>query len=200
MDLKTYTVLGSTFLMGVFVGAYLYITVFVPNYSQVRFDGDETQIDFLLRGAQRGECNRGDSVCPSFELRSDRTYTYIATYVKNGRQEVVEGRLGKDRFDSLLTYIAAVDLRALEKRSFGACSRIYDTNYMYNLVYNGESYIFDTCNTVFKDSVLATQFYPLWTRLATTTPTSPLLEEGLNEILREWLYNQFHATSEKTGG
>ncbi len=188
---KDYVVLILTFVTGVFAGSYLYTTSFAPSYQEDEVPSTQ-EVMFLLQGQKRGDCNRDGDLCPSFELRANRTYSYIPQYLDGVEpEEVVHGKLGKDRFDELLAYVDAIDLMELEKKSPGACSNIYDTNYAYNLVYKGQSYTYDTCNTAFKNSVLATKFYPLWTRLATTTPTAPLLEEGLSGFLRNQLDKRF---------
>ena len=191
---RIYFILVMTFITGMFAGVYLYITAFAPAYdNNSNAVANETEIDFLLHGKKVGECNTQGAVCPSFELRSDRTYTFVPQYVyTNATPEKITGKLGKNIFDVLISYIASIDLRALEEKTPHAdCSPLYDTNYRYDLTYKGVTYTYDTCNTLFKESVLATKFYPLWSRLSTTTPQAPLLEEGITGFLRDKLDEQF---------
>jgi hypothetical protein len=188
---REYFIIIMTFITGMFAGAYLYVTSFAPSYQEDTVQ-EQSEITFLLHGRKTGDCSAEGSVCPSFELRSDRTYSYIPlSYMGNTKDSEINGKLGKDKFDTLLAYIDSVNLDALQKRSVHKCSTLYDTNYQYNLTYMGKSYHYDTCNTVFKESVLSTKFYPLWTRLSTTTPTAPLLEEGLTGFFRDQLDKKF---------
>ncbi len=187
-------IIFMTFVTGFFAGVYLYITSFAPSYQNNERTPEMEEISFLLQGQKVGGCSLDSAVCPSFELRADRTYTYIPRYfISEGKTEVIEGRLGKPVFNDLVEYIDAIDdLHALEEKTPDAnCSPVYDTNYRYNLIYKGEMYQYDTCHTVFKKSGLATKFYPLWKRLSTTTPQAPLLEEGLMYYLRNYLDNAF---------
>ena len=188
---KDYFILGLTFLTGMFAGAYLYITSFAPDYQQDAIQQTEEMV-FLLQGQKRGGCNKDGDLCPSFELRKNRSYSYVPQYLDGvDQEEVIHGKLGKDKFDTLIAYVDALDLAELEKKTTGGCSALYDTNYAYNMVYEGKSYTYDTCNTKFKNSVLATKLYPLWTRLATTTPTAPFLGGGISGFLQQQLDKRF---------
>ncbi len=184
-----------TFFTGVFFGAYLYITVYAPEYRESDAPVAVEDTAFSLMGQQYGGCDRLLQVCDSFTLEEDRSYTFAAGYVPSEpAPKDVTGRLDRETFDALIAAVTETNLALLEdEREEAACASAADANdYRYRLIYEGEEFFFDTCSTRFTTSGLATVFARVWPEV---TEARTVLDEAgdvnLGETVESFIDDQF---------
>ncbi len=165
-----------TFVTGLFCGAYLYITVFAPEY---RIEDDVLNVeetDFALMGEMYGGCERQLAMCDLFALDESRSYHFTAGYAFDEREpDPIKGTLPRDVYEQLHTALEVADFSALQSSGSRCVSQVDGNDYRYRLIYEGEEYFLDTCATQFTDSALAKQFLALWP--VVSTPTT-LLDEA----------------------
>ncbi len=181
MDTQTYLTLGFTFLVGCFSGAYLYITVFSPQYVGDGFE-DPSEITLRIQGQAYGGCDRAGS-CPSFQLENNRKYTYKApaSYYDDAEALVVTGKMDRSSFKDLTNMLVDTNFAILQQRSDRNCESYVDgIDYHYEIILQGEQYGLDTCGTAFNGSALERSLRPLWETFATTSDDLPyILERGM---------------------
>jgi len=161
-----YALLVLTFFSGVFVGAYLYIMVFAPAYSEKPdiFNVEET--DFLLRGEMYGGCESNPTGCSSFSLKANREYEYTT---ESDNKPVAKGKVTVEVFDELKTVITASNLEALEAVSLPCSSQNEATQFRYLLIVGGKDYSLETCVQEVGRSTLGQQLQTLWPIISTST-------------------------------
>jgi len=146
------------FLTGMFAGAYLYVSGFVPMYIETGVgDGDAARV-FTLNAEQFGGCGMSGA-CPSFQLLADRSYRYLPS---TDSATVFTGTLNKKLFDELGVLLLAADFVVLNQAG-GTCRAAYDgIDYRYTILHDGETYELTTCNTRFGDTALDRQLQAVW--------------------------------------
>jgi len=138
-----------TFLVGFFVGGYLYLSNFafflakltVPEMKTV-----ETPASFIIVSDAYGGCR---SACPSFRLLSDGTFRYIYTPSAGADQVIRQGVLPLTYIRELQTVLTATELtresRPLEPAFCNSYTDGIDVSYQITL--NGMLYKLDSCGT-----------------------------------------------------
>jgi len=194
MDAKTYLTLGFTFFVGCFSGAYLYVTVFSPQYIDDGFE-DPSEITLRIQGQMYGGCQMAGS-CAFFELENNRRYTYTepaAVYDEDAEDIVVTGKMDREDFAEITDLLLETNFSALAQETTRSCDSYVDgTDYRYNVILQGEQFELDTCGTAFDGSVLERAFRPLWQSLATSTSNLPyILERGMAGSARDALDSLF---------
>ncbi|MAZ66166.1 MAG: hypothetical protein CMF25_03570 [Kangiellaceae bacterium] len=192
MDTKTWLTLGFTFIVGVFSGAYLYVTVFAPQYNDDGFE-DPSEIALRIQGQTYGGCQRTGS-CPQFELENNRRYTYTKQAQRlDGEDEVMTGKMDRERFAQLADLLMETNFSALAQETQRSCDSYVDgVDYRYNVILEGEQFELDTCGTAFYNSTLERALRPLWGQFATTTSDLPyILERGMTGAAQDALDNLF---------
>ncbi|MFT7506869.1 MAG: hypothetical protein ACI92I_000005 [Acidimicrobiales bacterium] len=185
MNSRIYFILGFTFLVGMFSGAYLYVTSFVPEYVVEEVE-EVSEIGFRVQGQMTGGCGMR-AVCPSFILNQNRSYEYVPAYIlQEGAPELIKGKLDRGVFEEVSSLVKEADLQALQKINTKGCDSYVDgTDYVYNVTFEGQQYDLNTCGMDFKDSVLDKELRSLWTQVATSTSeTPPIFEGGLGEYFK----------------
>lgn len=192
MDAKTMMTLGFTFLVGCFSGAYLYVTVFAPQYVGDGFE-DPSEITFRVQGQAYGGCFRNGSTCPLFTLEENRRYTYRQPAAPNTEPMEVTGRMSREDFATLQELVANANPDRLSRETGRNCDSYVDgVDYRYNIVVEGESFELDTCGTAFQGSALERALRPLWTEFK--TPKEPLSwwpEGGLRALAHDQIDSWF---------
>lgn len=144
---REYFILGSTFFMGMFAGAYLYVSVFAPSYDAGIQTGENiTAETFVIDGEMYGGCSRLDA-CGSFRLINGREYSFIP----QSGAAIEKGKIPSKLRAALLE---ALDLQTLELDarpvSLDSCSAYIDGNdYTYEVSKDEETYVLDTCQSAF---------------------------------------------------
>lgn len=180
-----------TFLTGLFLGAYLYITVFAPTYEQDDTGVTDTRtIGFLLQGEAFGGCQMIENTCPSFALRHTRGFTFTDPVAGD-----VSGYLSGSQFTELKRVIAETEplQRFTADDPAARCRSASDgIDYRYRLILDGDAYEFSTCGTTFTDTALAREFAALWPEMANTTgPADNLLDIKLGDVLEQKIDSWF---------
>ncbi len=156
-----------TFFTGVFCGAYLYITVFAPEYRVEDSPLSVEDTSFAVMGQQYGECDETLAVCDSFTLLEDRGYTFASGYVPSEpAPKDATGKLNRETYDALLEKVAAANLPSLEIES-ESCEAVETSDaYRYRVIYEGEEFFFDTCDVRFAVSGLGLALEGVWDEVA----------------------------------
>lgn len=177
---------ASSFFMGMFAGAYFYVTFFAPQYGDTG-SNVVAQDTLVIEGAMYGGCQMA-GVCASFQLIDGREYTY-----NNGvDRELPEGRLPSS--------IVAVLKKALYEEALTAASEpiinrdcdayIDGSDYHYTINKGGVRYELDTCTTMLAyDSELQDVFFELW--YAMENPDA-IEDEPFKLDLGQILYDRFN--------
>lgn len=159
MNGKDITLLFLTFLLGMFIGAYVYVEYFRPAF-------DKHEVETRDLAAQSfsvvGEVHKNGNLTDTFRVTADRKYVYIpeSTGVRQ------EGVLPKVLFTNLQNMLDKSELtRLTEQISTGTCT---NTVYRYEITLNGDTYVLDTCTTRFNRlSDIGQAFEDVWFYLRT---------------------------------
>lgn len=131
--------------MGMFAGAYLYVSVFAPSYeSGIQTSENISEDALVIEGEMYGACSQIDA-CGSFRLIDAREYNYVSRS---------NAALQKGKLPAALrsTILDVLDEQLLEKNeqpvSLSSCSAYVGGNdYSYRISKDGVTYDLDTCHT-----------------------------------------------------
>lgn len=175
--------------MGVFAGAYLYVSAFAPTHQGELADDDVSQQTLVINGQMYGGCSQGDS-CASFKLLNARTYSYLPVI----DSEVKTGRLSNELHDALLD---ALDESSLEHYAQKAenmqCESYADGNdYTYTVSQFGKTYILDTCTSQLAFSRgLQSLLIDVWSAMD-NPPQDAVDTFEFNGNIFDFLWDRFH--------
>jgi len=180
---KVYFILGSTFFMGVFTGAYLYVSVFAPEYSSDTVDNLDIS-SFVIEGQMYGGCQEINA-CASFQLVDARTYSYLAS----PDVEIVKGKLPAD-LGRAIKKAFSVDMLESAGRSISSfpCAAYVDgVDYEYRVMYKEVEYELNTCSTFFAyEDTTQELLVEVWKYMDDPKSRSvKLFEKSISEILIE---------------
>lgn len=175
---KIYFILGSSLVMGILSGMFLYVTVFIPelapNTDESEIIGEDTVV---IEGKMYGGCQEMDA-CSSFKLQDNRKYQYQST----PRAEVTDGKIPVDMRTAVFQKLTLEKLALLaqDTTSHECAGYVDGLDYMYDVTKNGKTYVLDTCSTkLAKDAILQESLIAVWEFMANPTTTYPvLIEEG----------------------
>lgn len=186
---KLYFILGSSFVMGMLAGGYLYLTVFAPEYksgitTSEAIDKDAT----VIAGRMYGACEESDS-CSSFKLIENGSYSYL----QSTDAELIKGKLKSSFTDP---YFALVGSKTFFNDAKLISSQVCTfnkngNNYAYDVTFNGETYALDTCGTAFaNDMRLQSHFHTAWEAIIDPEKTYPtIIEKGVAGAVEEYMQN-----------
>jgi hypothetical protein len=153
-----------TFIVGVFVGFYVYVTGFAPTVEKIETTVEEIGETLIVTGEAYGGCDRVQT-CPSFNIADDGTYRY--SYTPRGATTPVlrEGALPLSIQRNLKKYATKDTLEQFSKPVDPVMCESYvdgiDVRYVIEL--EGELYTLDSCGTnVDVDSKLWQTLSGLW--------------------------------------
>lgn len=155
--------LAITSLVGLFVGGYLYVTGFAPQFLAHTVSTEDTYTDFLIAGSIYGGCQRNQS-CRSFQIRSDGSFGYLAQSPTTAIPAHT-GTLPSSYFESLRYEVMSTALDvASQKIEPTTCSSYIDgADFHYVITLNSNVYTLDTCGTNFNhDSALGKSLDNVW--------------------------------------
>jgi hypothetical protein len=136
-----------TFIVGVFVGSYLYLFGFTQQFS---FFGELTQDKHSLTifGEAYGGCMRG-GLCASFQLAPDGTFASFPAAADLEVRIKEDGEISSDLRRELRETFTTEYLFALsEDITPEMCESFYDgIEYRYRISVGDEQYLLDTCDT-----------------------------------------------------
>ncbi len=135
-------------------GSYLFVVGFRPQVAQVTSElvspPDVSKI-VTIEGYQYGGCERAGQ-CASFRIQDDGEYSYLATSVPTS-----EGRFGgvipRRDWQAIRNRLTAPVLAASATPvSPESCASFVDaSDVRYEITFQGERYVLDTCRTVLSD-------------------------------------------------
>jgi len=184
--------LALTFVTGVFIGAYIYVSAFKPVYAPEGLSKDEMSAsDFSVIGQAYGGFHTKDYIQPSFRLLADGSYSFVEGGTGANSLDVVEGKLSGSLLNEVRDVIYQGSLESLSQpvNNKSCVSAADGIDYEYKVSLDGESYKLDTCltNLDYNDE-LAEVFYKIW--LYMESPTNTLWGSPA-DMLEEYLRRQF---------
>lgn len=183
MNGKIYFHFATSFVMGMLTGAFLYVTVFAPEYKKdLETPEGAVMGGIVVEGQMYGACDEVNS-CASFRLLENRTFKYLPypdVVIENGTLPV---EITKPLF-SAITQGALKDLEN-EIEPAECASDTEGLDFTYTVTKEGESQTLDTCATALAgDTKAQTLFTDAWNFMQNPTTTYPvLLEKGISEYL-----------------
>lgn len=151
-----------TFAVGIFAGAYLYLTDFASVVSKVTVPDVEEAFEFSIVGDVYGGCREA---CPSFQVVNDGAYRYIYTPEAGQAQILRQGTLPTQLQRQLRTTLTKEELLKQSKTLTPALCNSYTDgiDVKYEVTIDGEVYIIDSCGTaVDGESQLWTTLGSVW--------------------------------------
>lgn len=135
-----------TFFVGVVVGAYIYITGFVPTYRLPEIGTEQQYSNWVIIGESFGACEV-DGNCLSFQVLQNGSFQGIIGG-ESVRQEF-KGKVSGHTRQSLDKTLTDSVLSAFSKpKSETSCLYGDDaTNFRFRITIEGKNYSFDTCHS-----------------------------------------------------
>ena len=156
-----------TFLVGFFVGGYLYLTNVAGFIATLTTPSVGQVSEFIVIGEVYGGCR---SACPSFRVADEGSYRYLYTPSAGADQVVRQGTLPRPLVRDLRSVLTE---RALERESRtiepAFCNSYTDgIDVFYRVTLNSSTYTLDSCGTtVNADGQLWTTLGRIWTHFET---------------------------------
>lgn len=176
-----YALLVFTFVVGVFAGGYLYVTVFVPSVAEQQAARGER--DWEIYGEEIGECRQSND-CAELFVASDRTLRFSID-----GSEMLVATVSRELRSRLRTA-----LEDYEPSSVGpGCQSVTGRFYAYDVAAFGDRYEVATCSQRFAESELATVLDEVWRYAEAGDYNAPpvIIEKGLTGWLEQQLDKQF---------
>jgi hypothetical protein len=172
---------AASFFMGVLSGAFIYVTVFAPEYKKDLDTPEQVAANgVVIEGQMYGACDDADS-CASFRLLQNRSFSYLPypdVAVENGKLPV---DIAKPLFEAIEegTLLPLAD----EGTAVGCASDSDGLDFSYTISFEEESYLLDTCGTKLEGAGEAQAlFINAWNFMQNPTTTYPaILEKGIGE-------------------
>lgn len=136
-----------TFVVGMIVGAYLFVYGFNPQYELVTNWTDDVGT-FAIAGEAYGGCSRG-SICASFQVTEAGAYRAFAA-VPVGKERIpVSGTLSSALYRDLRNAFTSESLLLLEEPVVSErCASATDgIDYRVRVSLGSEQFVLDTCTT-----------------------------------------------------
>ena len=187
---RMYFLFGSTLLIGMLSGAYLYVTAFAPDYAAGISTGEDIDEEVLvIEGEMYGGCSEMDS-CATFRLVDGKNYDFISS----SDAEIAKGKLSSSRRTTLLQIL---DHDVLEKNSQmfenNSCDAYVDgIDYTYTVWLDGKTYELDTCTTALaNNTTLQEVLLDIW--YAMENPDEGESSEPFVGDINDIFWNRFHS-------
>lgn len=196
MKLDDWMLFTLTFLTGVVIGAYVYITTFKPTYAPEGLsDSEDEAAGFSVVGKTYGGLEPSGYIRPSFRVLGNGSYLYTVGGEGENALEPQKGEIPRDLKRALLSIVTK---NALEKGSEPVtknnCRSLQGgVDYEYRIVKDGIAYTLDTCHTALAyDDELTLVLEDIWNYLSgeghgARSVTGDTPYEILENFLRERL-------------
>lgn len=196
MSLYDALLIGFTALVGLFCGAYVYVTVFAPAYVESKPDLQLNE-SLTLIGEMYGGCSRIG--CPTFRLTGDRKFQYLPGSTTAGGS--TEGRYPRVEYAKIFDILKAANLNQLaQTRSLSDCSSFSDgIDFRYSITLEGSTFELDTCTTALSENKALQQalervFVVVEDPEAYAYDAADYQQAGvLGYLLPSWFYKQVEA-------
>ncbi len=143
----------ATFLFGFFTGAYLYVTVFAPAYSDgivpdLRSSSKDN--DFNIQATQYGACLQSGLTCPTYELDARGMLRALPGVPLDEEDILVEIELTSADMRLVKNAVREATLEAYAATSDREdCAQVESNEYRYMITNGADTYTLDTCRTDF---------------------------------------------------
>lgn len=187
MKRDDWMILSLTFLTGLAIGMYVYITAYKPTYEADDVSGVESEAgEWSVVGRRVGGNNDNEYIQPSFRLLGNGEYTYLPGGTGDMSLEPQTGSLSSGEMAALR--FNESELASYERgQRLGVCAADrggYD--YEYRITLNRESFLLDTCLANFNGSSLEESLSTIWQRIEGEGPTRSYnsVSDWLEDFLR----------------
>ena len=135
-----------TFLLGFFVGGYLYLTNAASLVAKLSTPTAEQPSRLMIVGDAYGSCR---SVCPSFRVSHDGSYSYVYTPSAGAEQIVQKGTIPRSLMRELRSTLTKAALTRQSRPIQPAFCNSYTDgiDVVYEITLDGELYLLDSCGT-----------------------------------------------------
>lgn len=163
MKRDDWMILSLTFLTGLAIGMYVYITAYKPTYEAEDISGTEAEAgEWSVVSKRLGGRDGNNYIQPSFRLLGNGEYTYLPGGAGEMSLEPIDGSLSSGEMANLR--LSESELAAYEQGPrFAICAMDqggYD--YEYRITINRESFLLDTCLANFSNSFLEESLSAVW--------------------------------------
>lgn len=193
-----------TFITGVFIGAFVYLTSFVPTYLSNGFGGEEADAsEFSVIGKSYGGFTTPDYIHPAFRLLGNGEYSYIPGGTGENSLEPIEGKLPASLMQDVKRSATELKLNSYERNAENTSCRYYadGVDYEYRIVLDKMSYELDTCTTALGyNTDLSQALDEVWEYLADPgngSIGSRWRGSDFNEAATNWLRSYFDTSYEE---
>ena len=143
--------IAVTFIVGIFAGAYLYLTGAAAYVTEIVSPVEDKPVEFIIESEAYGSCGE---VCPSFRIDNDGSYHYL--YVPPAATDPVvrKGKLLGYLNNKLHRVISKATLQQQAKKTTpGICNyQNGGLDVRYRITLAGELYILDSCGTAIDEN------------------------------------------------
>jgi hypothetical protein len=138
--------LSITFVIGLVVGSYLYLTGFSTTFKLPEANDAGVYTGFVVNGDSYGEC-RVERSCLSYQILGNGVYRAIFDTDSRGRNDVTkEGRLPRKIRLNLQSNLTVDELwRISQPQLVSKCLNPDGTNYRFKVTVEEVEYEVDTC-------------------------------------------------------
>lgn len=154
--------MGTTFLVGVFVGGYMYVIGFAPQFQEFTGQTEDIYEGFVVEGEQYGGFRAGTP--PSFQVLQDGSFRYIG-YTPSGQMaEPKEGTVPRaiwSEVKNTLDEDALID-SSEDVASESCISYVDGIDYNYKVTLQSQIFELDTCTTALNNTKVKTSLDKLW--------------------------------------
>lgn len=181
-----------SFFMGVLSGAFIYVTVFAPEYKKDLDTPEQVAANgVVIEGQMYGACDVADS-CASFRLLQNRSFSYLPY----PDAPVENGKIPVDVAEPLFEAVTNGSLVPLSKEvtTSECASDAEGLDFSYSIAEEGETFTLDTCTTLLSSKQdQQALFINAWNFMQNPTTTYPaILEKGIGE----YFIDRFQQTGE----
>lgn len=184
-----------TFLTGIFIGFYVYVSFFKPNYTPDDLASSESSAsEFSVIGKQYGGSEGPEYIHPSFRLLPDASFVYVPGGTSESSLEQQSGKVSGQLVRSLRTMAMEETLEQLSNRVVKENCRLYDggIEYLYRITLDNVEYELDTCGTdITYSDPLAVELAKLWEAVENPNSGGGLRGDSLYDTLENFLKDQF---------
>jgi hypothetical protein len=155
-----------TFIFGLVVGGYLYLTGFATTFKLPEAGQEATYAGLIITADSYGACER-ENACLSYQILEDGSYRAVfdTTGVKLVVEDSVTRLLKRDLIAALVE--AELKIQTKEKTTPGCHYGADSTNYRFNITLNGRDYLLDTCSSAIDyDGIVWNTLLRTWTEVA----------------------------------
>lgn len=169
MDITDWFSFGLAFVTGIFIGMFMYVTVFKPTYIPDDLGRTEDQaFEFSIVGKSYGGFVPNGYIHPSFRLLGNGEYTYLPGGSGSDALEPVKGYIPGSLERSINAEISRDNLLDKATPTEKNCRSYSDgSDYKYQITLEGTVYQLDTCRTSLSyDDTLSVLLDEVWNYLS----------------------------------